>query len=428
MFEGSAHHDHGYFPPLQDAGAALNGSTNADRTNYWEVVPTGALELALWLESDRMGYLLPALTEEKFDTQRDVVLNERRQNYENRPYGLAGIAIADGALSGAITRITGRPSATRRTCAQATLDDVRDFFARHYHPGNASLALAGDIDPARALALVERYFGDLPAGPPVPRVPVPGGGLSGETRIVLEDRVELAAALPGVAVAGAVRRGRRRARRRSPTCIASGKTSRLYRTLVHERRLALDVSAAQQSRELEGFFQLAATAAPGRTLDRHRGGDQRGARRARRDRADRRRARARAGPGRGQLRLSPADGRRLQRQVGSAERLQRLPRQSRARSTPTSRATRRLTAADVRDACRRLATSPRVALSVVPHGRRRSGARRLGHGGGVVSAPPPPAGGRRLARHPLPADRQAHAGRRRRASGRSSTAACRWSA
>jgi len=84
MFEGSEHHDHGYFPPLQRAGGLLNGSTSADRTNYWEVVPTGALDLALWMESDRMGYLLPALTEKKFANQRDVVLNERRQNYENR--------------------------------------------------------------------------------------------------------------------------------------------------------------------------------------------------------------------------------------------------------------------------------------------------------------------------------------------------------
>src|SRR5439155_8545814 len=93
MFEGSEHYNGGFFLPLQQAGALLNGSTNSDRTNYWEVVPTGALELALWMESDRMGYLLPALTENKFSNQRDVVLNERRQNYENRPYGLAPMAI-----------------------------------------------------------------------------------------------------------------------------------------------------------------------------------------------------------------------------------------------------------------------------------------------------------------------------------------------
>ena len=94
MFEGSAHYDHGYFPPLQEAGASLNGSTSADRTNYWQVVPTSALHRAMWMESDRMGWLLPALTAKKLETQRDVVLNERRQNYENRPVrsGIAGVA------------------------------------------------------------------------------------------------------------------------------------------------------------------------------------------------------------------------------------------------------------------------------------------------------------------------------------------------
>ncbi|PYR36282.1 MAG: insulinase family protein, partial [Acidobacteria bacterium] len=97
MFEGSQHHDRGYFQPLQGAGASLNGSTNADRTNYWEVVPSNALELALWMESDRLGFLLPALTDAKFTNQREVVLNERRQNYENRPYGLAPMAML-GAL------------------------------------------------------------------------------------------------------------------------------------------------------------------------------------------------------------------------------------------------------------------------------------------------------------------------------------------
>ena len=99
MFEGSQHYDKGYFHPLQEAGAALNGSTNPDRTNYWEVVPTNALDLALWMESDRMGYLLPALTTQKFETQREVVLNERRQNYENRPYGLVDHGDRRGAVS-----------------------------------------------------------------------------------------------------------------------------------------------------------------------------------------------------------------------------------------------------------------------------------------------------------------------------------------
>ena len=213
MFEGSAHHDHGYFPPLQDAGAAVNGSTNADRTNYWEVVPTGALELALFLESDRMGFLLPALTDKKFTTQREVVINERRQNYENRPYGLAGIATTT-ALYPPDHPYHWPTIGYTPDLRQATLDDVRDFFARHYHPGNASIALAGDIDPASALALVERYFGDLPTGPPVPRVAVPEGGLLRRDAHRARGSRRSAAPLPGVADAGAVRGRRRRPRRR----------------------------------------------------------------------------------------------------------------------------------------------------------------------------------------------------------------------
>ena len=150
MFEGSQHYDRGYFQPLQGAGASLNGSTNADRTNYWEVVPTGALELALWMESDRMGFLLPAVTDAKFTNQRDVVLNERRQNYENRPYGLASMAMlaalfpADHPYHWATIGEIADLHATQ-------LDEVQAFFARYYHPANASLTLAGDFDSHDAL-------------------------------------------------------------------------------------------------------------------------------------------------------------------------------------------------------------------------------------------------------------------------------------
>ena len=130
MFEGSAHYDRGYFEPLQGAGASLNGSTNADRTNYWEVVPSNALELALWMESDRMGFLLPALTNAKFSNQRSVVLNERRQNYENRPYGLASMAMLEtspafhcdgtcGQLASRVNVGTLRPCARRSVVASA---------------------------------------------------------------------------------------------------------------------------------------------------------------------------------------------------------------------------------------------------------------------------------------------------------------------
>src|SRR5688500_13197096 len=189
MFEGSQHYDRGFFEPLQQAGGLLNGSTNPDRTNYWEVVPTGALDLALWMESDRMGYLLPALTKEKFENQRDVVLNERRQNYENRPYGLAGMAISQ-AMFAPDHPYHWMTIGSAEDIRAMQLDEVREFFATYYHPANASLALAGDINPSRAFELAEAYFGDIPAGPRPAPVAAEAGLVRG-SRLLLEDRVEL---------------------------------------------------------------------------------------------------------------------------------------------------------------------------------------------------------------------------------------------
>jgi len=263
MFEGSEHHNTGYFPPLQQAGGLVNGSTNTDRTNYWEVVPTSALDLALWMESDRMGYLLPALTRERFETQRDVVLNERRQNYENRPYGLAMMAIA-AALFPPEHPYHWMTIGGADDLRAMQLEDVQAFFRAYYHPSNASLALAGDIEPGRAFELAERYFGELPPGPrPAPLDA--SAALTHEVRLLLEDRVEMprvymawhspAMFAPGDAEMDLL-----------ADLLASGKTSRLYRTLVYDERLALDVSAFQSSRELSSLFLLVATAAPGRSL------------------------------------------------------------------------------------------------------------------------------------------------------------------
>lgn len=263
MFEGSEHHNTGYFPPLQQAGALLNGSTNTDRTNYWEVVPTSAVDLALWMESDRMGYLLPALTRERFETQRGVVLNERRQSYENRPYGLAVMAIVEALFP------SGHPYSWTTIGAADDIramqfEDVQAFFRTYYRPCNASLVLAGDIETERAFDLAGRYFGEFPAGERPPSVTATAT-LARDRRLVQEDRVEL----PRLYVAW-----------HSPAMfgdgdadldlaadlLANGKTSRLYRTLVYDRRIALDVSAAQHSRQLSSFFLLAVTAAPGHGL------------------------------------------------------------------------------------------------------------------------------------------------------------------
>ncbi len=263
MFEGSEHHPAGYFPPLQQAGALLNGSTNTDRTNYWEVVPTSAVDLALWMESDRMGYLLPAVTPERFETQRDVVLNERRQNYENRPYGMAMMAIT-ATLYAPEHPYHWMTIGASEDLRAMRLDDVQAFFRTYYHPANASLALAGDIETARAFDLAEQYFGELAPGPKPERVTA-SGSLTREHRLLLEDRIEL----PRVYMAW-----------HSPAMfadgdaemdlladlLANGKTSRLYRTLVYERRIAVDVSAFLGSRELGSYFLIAATAAPGQSL------------------------------------------------------------------------------------------------------------------------------------------------------------------
>jgi len=264
MFEGSEHYDRGYFQPLQAAGAALNGSTNADRTNYWEVVPSNALDLALWMESDRMGYLLPALTDAKFENQRDVVLNERRQNYENRPYGLAGMAIV-AALYPDAHPYHWMTIGAAEDIRAAHIDDVRAFFKRYYHPGNASIALAGDIDADTAIRLADEYFGDLEGGERPPRVQVPPPNPTSEVRLLLEDRVELPRLYltwhsPALFAAGDAELDL------VSDVLAGGKTSRLYRSLVYEQRMATEVAASQNSRELGSFFQVVATAAPGRTL------------------------------------------------------------------------------------------------------------------------------------------------------------------
>ena len=263
MFEGSEHHNTGYFPPLQRAGALLNGSTNTDRTNYWEVVPTSAIDLALWMESDRMGYLLPALTRERFETQRDVVLNERRQNYENRPYGYALMAVV-AALFPPEHPYHWMTIGSADDIRAMALDDVHAFFRTYYHPANASLVLAGDIDTGRAFSLAEQYFGEIPAAARPPAVAA-SAALGAERRLMLDDRVELpriymAWHTPAMFEAGDAEM--------DLVCdlLASSKMSRLYRSLVYERRIAVDVTAYQSSRELASFCLVAVTAAPGRSL------------------------------------------------------------------------------------------------------------------------------------------------------------------
>ena len=263
MFEGSAHYDKGFFEPIQQAGGTLNGSTNTDRTNYWEIVPSSALGLALWMESDRMGHLLPALTDQKFQNQRDVVLNERRQNYENRPYGMAALAVIDALFPADHPyhwSTIGSPDDLRA----ATVGDVRAFFQRYYHPSNASVAIAGDVATGDALALVEAHFGDIPAGEPAGTV-APSPAHAQPSRRVIEDRVELPRLYLGW-LTPAMHAGGDAELDLLADVLAGGKASRLYRALVYEQRIATEVAAYQNSRELGSYFQVVATAVPGVSL------------------------------------------------------------------------------------------------------------------------------------------------------------------
>ena len=374
MFEGSQHHDKGYFPPLQGAGASLNGSTNADRTNYWEVVPSNALELALWMESDRMGFLLPALTDAKFSNQRDVVLNERRQNYENRPYGLAPMAML-AALFPPDHPYHWTTIGEIADLHAATLDEVREFFSTYYHPANASLALAGDIDPEEALDLVRARTS---------RICAPGRRVAPvrPADAALDRRDSASCSRIASSCRGSISRGCRR--RCSPTttpssiwrptswptarrrgCIAGWSTTSGSRPTCRRRRTRARSPGSCRSRRPRR---------PGTRSPSSSGSIVEEIARLARRRADRRRDRARPRAGRGAVRVPAADRRRLRRQVRSAERLQHVPRRSRLTSTAISSAISRSTRESLQ-AGRRAAisiTARRVALSIVPRGRDAS--------------------------------------------------------
>ena len=266
MFEGSKHHNLSYFEPLQKAGANLNGSTTPDRTNYWEDVPSNYLELALWLEADRMGFLLDALDQQRFDIQRDVVKNERRQTYENRPYGMAYWQI-QGSLYPMPHPYHWMTIGSQEDLDAASLEDVQEFFRRYYSPSNASLAIAGDFQRDHVLELVNRYFGDLAPGPHLPRQGRVDSPLAGRIELEMLDRVSL----PRLYISW-------------PTppdfdeddapfellqaILSDGLSSRLHRSLVYEQQIAQSVMVRYHAGEIAGQFTVQVTAAPGHELDK----------------------------------------------------------------------------------------------------------------------------------------------------------------
>ena len=267
MFQGSKHVPGDlHFKTLEGAGASgVNGTTGFDRTNYFETLPSNQLELGLWLESDRMGYLLDKVDQANLSNQQDVVRNERRQSYENRPYG-----IVDEALFHTIFP-KGHPYyasviGSHADIQAAKLDDVKAFFRKYYAPNNATIAIVGDFETAAAKRLIEKYFGTLKRGAAVAKPSVVTPPITAERRVTVTDRVELPrvtmawltppmykAGDAEADVAGAV--------------LGGGKTSRLYKALVYDRQIAQSVSAQQQSMMLTSVFQVEALARPGHTAD-----------------------------------------------------------------------------------------------------------------------------------------------------------------
>ncbi len=266
MFMGSGHVKPGEFDDwLEGVGGTNNGSTENDRTNYWINVPSNAIELALFLESDRMGYLLDTMTPKTVDAQRDVVKNERRQSYENRPYGQAEL------LLGELLYPEGHPYhwpviGYMPDLTAASYEDVVDFFKKYYAPSNASLVVAGDIDPVATRKLVEKWFGDVKAGPAPEPMTIPGVALSGVTKKTITDKVQLPRIYlawltpphfaPGDAALDMV-----------ADALAGGKNSRLYKRLVYDMQIAQDVQAFQASQHLSSYFVIQATARPGHTVE-----------------------------------------------------------------------------------------------------------------------------------------------------------------
>ena len=265
MFEGTKHHNRSHFEPLQKAGANLNGSTTTDRTNYWEDVPSNYLELALWLEADRMGFLLDGLDQQKFDVQRDVVKNERRQSYENRPYGMAHQHLQP-ALYPLPHPYHWMTIGSQEDLDAASLEDVKEFFQRFYGPSNASLAIAGDFRAEEALDLVNRYFGDLSPGESVPRVGRQDSLLSGRVDIEMRDKVTL----PRLYIAWpAPPEGHPddAPLELYQAVMSDGLSSRLHRSLVYEKQIAQHAFIRYVPSEIAGQLLVQVTAAEGHSLD-----------------------------------------------------------------------------------------------------------------------------------------------------------------
>ncbi len=264
MFNGSENYKGEFFTPFEQAGATdQNGTTSDDRTNYFENVPSNALDLALWMESDRMGHLLGAIDQSKLDEQRGVVQNEKRQG-ENEPYGRVQDFLTP-RLYPANHPYSWTTIGSMEDLGAAKLEDVKEWFQTYYGAANAVLVIAGDVDPETARKKTEHYFGDIPSGPPVGRQDAWVAKRTGRQRGVLQDRVPQARLyhvwnIPGWGTTDSELLGL------VGQVLSVGKTSRLYRRLVYDEQIATDVATTIEAREIGGLFTIQATARPGDDL------------------------------------------------------------------------------------------------------------------------------------------------------------------
>ena len=266
MFMGSQHVPVGAFDQLlESAGANNNGSTTEDRTNYYETLPSNALPLAMWLDSDRMGFLLPTMDLPKVNLQRDVVKNERRQRVDNQPYGRADEIIL-AALYPKSHPYSWPVIGSMTDLSAASLTDVQNFFKTYYAPNNATLTIAGDFNPDSVKKMVAQYFGTIPRGPEVKRrVTVPDVVIPRDTFLVLEDKVQL----PRLFYTWHSVKGFSRddaALDILAQIIAGDRNSRLYKRLVYDLQIAQAVSAFQDGSRLDGKFQIDVTPKPGQSV------------------------------------------------------------------------------------------------------------------------------------------------------------------
>ena len=266
MFQGSKHlhgDERTVISMLERNGATSdNASTEWDRTNFFETMPRDRLELALWVESDRMGFLLDTLDQKKLDTQREVVRNERRQNFENTPYAAGELRLIE-LLYPLPSPYHGAIIGSHEDLRQASLDEVKAFFRDWYAPNNASIAIVGDFDPAEVKAMVEKYFAPIPRGPALPKVEAQPSAHEREQRATVRDQVQLAKVLMGWVGPPPLQRPAMNPLLR---ILAGGKSSRLYHDLVYQKKIAQDVAADWGSgMRLGGYIELSATVQAGHT-------------------------------------------------------------------------------------------------------------------------------------------------------------------